>query len=128
MADALSVEHHCALSLNASEQSRLLRRMLDGAVRNAVGIWWRGFQQHEPIVSGGKVNWLSDKVFSERLPAINLTHVDLTRNEQCPKHHGGGFCRRQRGLGFDPSLGLFVQPCWMTAPLPPSKSLKILNT
>jgi hypothetical protein len=49
-----------------------------GAVRNAVGIRWRDLRQHEAIVLGGKVNWLSDKVFSERLPAINLAHVDLT--------------------------------------------------
>jgi hypothetical protein len=53
---------------------------------------------------------VTDKVFSEHLPAINLAHVDLTGCEQRPEQHGGGVCRRQHGLGFDPSLELFVQP------------------
>jgi len=46
----------------------------------------------------------------ERLPAIDLAHVDLTGGEQRPEQHGGGVCGWQHGLGFDPSLELLVQP------------------
>ena len=92
------------------------------AVRNAVGIWWRDLQSHEAVVSGGKVNWLTDEVFSERLPAINFAHVDLTGREQRPEQHGGGVYRQQHGLSFDPPLELFVQTfdlirCPRVAPL-----------
>src|SRR6266851_1089692 len=45
----------------------------------------------------------------ERLPTINLAHVDLTGGKQRPEQHGGGVCRRQHGLGLDPSPELFVQ-------------------
>jgi hypothetical protein len=45
----------------------------------------------------------------ERLPAINLAHVDLARGEQCPEQHGSGFSGRQHGLRLDSSLELLVQ-------------------
>ncbi len=33
---------------------------------------------HEGIVSGCKVNWLIDGLCGERLPTINLAHIDLS--------------------------------------------------
>jgi len=54
-----------------------------GAV--ALYVWnsmWRNLQRHKVIVSGGKVNWLIDGRCGERLPAIDLAHVDLARGEQ----------------------------------------------
>ena len=38
----------------------------------------------------------------ERLPAIDLSHVDLTGSEQRPEQHRGGAGRGQHRLGFDP--------------------------
>src|SRR5262249_31130492 len=43
---------------------------------------WRNLQRHEDIVSGGEVNCLIDGRCGERLPAIDLAHVDLTGGEQ----------------------------------------------
>src|SRR5437868_15117897 len=60
-------------------------------------------------VSGGEVNWLIDGGCGERLPAIDLAHVDLTGGEQRPEQHGGSLCRGQNGLRFDPALELFMQ-------------------
>src|ERR1035437_9286123 len=70
---------------------------------------WRDLRQHADIVSGCEVNWLIDELCEERLPAINLAHVDLARGEQCPEQHGSGFGGRQYGLRLDPSLELLVQ-------------------
>ena len=50
-----------------------------------------------------------DGLCGERLPTINLAHVDLTRGEQRPEQHRCCFCRRQHGLRLDPPLELFVQ-------------------
>jgi hypothetical protein len=97
------LDNPCRLSISHCDP-------LSGAVRNAVGIRWRDLRYHEAIVSGGKVNWLTDEVLSDRLPAINFAHVDLTGREQSPEQHGGSVYRRQHGLGFfDPSLEIFVQ-------------------
>ncbi len=52
--------------------------VLEGAVRKTVGICWRDLRWHEVIVSGCKVNRLIDGLCGERLPAINLAHVDLS--------------------------------------------------
>src|SRR5258708_30168349 len=38
---------------------------------------WRILRSHEGIVSSGKVNWLIDGFCGERLPTIDLAHVDL---------------------------------------------------
>jgi hypothetical protein len=38
---------------------------------------WRDLRQHEDIVLCCKVYWLIDELCGERLPAINLAHVDL---------------------------------------------------
>ena len=70
---------------------------------------WRNLQRHEVIFSGSEVNWLIDELCGERLPAINLAHVDLARGEQCPEQHGGGFSGRQHGLRLYPSFELLVQ-------------------
>jgi adenylate cyclase len=53
---------------------------------------WRNLRQHEGIVSGCEVNWLSDGFGGERLPAINLAHVDLAGGKQRPEQHGGSVC------------------------------------
>src|SRR5262245_29016560 len=53
---------------------------------------WRNLQRHEDIVSGGEVNCLIDGRCGERLPAIDLAHVDLTGGEQRPEQHGGSLC------------------------------------
>jgi hypothetical protein len=53
---------------------------------------WRNLQRHEVIVLGGEVNWLIDDPCCERLPTIDLAHVDLTGGEQRPEQHGGGLC------------------------------------
>jgi hypothetical protein len=53
---------------------------------------WRNLQRHEVIVSGGEVNWLIDGRCGERLPAIDLAHVDLTGSEQRPEQHSGSLC------------------------------------
>ena len=47
---------------------------------------------------------------SERLPAVDLAHVDLAGGEQRPEQHGGSVSRWQNGLRLDPSLELLVQP------------------
>ena len=47
---------------------------------------------------------------SERLPAVDLAHVDLAGGEQRPEQHGGSVGRWQDGLRLDPSLELLVQP------------------
>jgi hypothetical protein len=39
---------------------------------------WRILRSHEGIVSGGKVNWLIGWFCCEGLPAIDLSHVDLS--------------------------------------------------
>ena len=54
---------------------------------------WRNLQRHELIVSGGEVNWLIDCPCNERLPSIDLAHVDLTGGEQRPEQHGGSGCK-----------------------------------
>ena len=53
---------------------------------------WRNLQRHEVIESSGEVNWLIDGPRGERLPAIDLAHVDLTGGEQRPEQHGGSLC------------------------------------
>jgi hypothetical protein len=44
----------------------------------------------EDTLSGCNVYWLIDEVCGECLPAVNLSHVDLARSEQCPEQHGSG--------------------------------------
>ena len=51
-----------------------------------------------------------DGLSGERLPAIDLAHVDLSGGEQRPEQHGRGVCRGQHGLRLDPTLELLVQP------------------
>jgi hypothetical protein len=80
-----------------------------GAIQSAV-LNATNFSGHEGIVSGGEVNWLIDGLCGERLPAIDLAHVDLSGSEQRPEQHGRGVGRRQHGLGLDPPLELLVQP------------------
>src|SRR5215208_8444532 len=53
---------------------------------------WRNLQRHEVIESSGEVNWLIDGPCGERLPAIDLAHVDLTGGEQRPEQQGGSLC------------------------------------
>ena len=53
---------------------------------------WRNLQRHEVIESGSEVNWLIDGPYGERLPTIDLAHVDLTGGEQRPEQHGGSLC------------------------------------
>src|SRR5205809_543830 len=69
------------------------RTSISGAVLNAVGIrCGRILRSKEGIVSGGRVNRLIDGFCGERLPTVNLAHVDLTGGEQRPEQHGSGFC------------------------------------
>ena len=67
-------------NINTPTGSRMVllrkRRCRPGSGWNWV---WRILQQHEGIVSGGKVNRLIDGFCGERLPAIHLAHVDLSR-------------------------------------------------
>jgi len=44
------------------------------------------------VVSGGEVNWLIDGFGGERLPTINLAHIDLAGGEQRPEQHRGRVC------------------------------------
>ena len=50
----------------------------DGAVVNCVEIRFGDVSDHEVIASGGQVNALRDELLGERLPAVDLAHVDLT--------------------------------------------------
>ena len=59
--------------------------------------------------SSSEINWLIDGLCCKRPPAVDLTHVDLTRGEQRPEQHRRSICRWQYGLRFDPALELFVQ-------------------
>ena len=62
-----------------------------GAVANVVGIRRGAISgKVEDTVSGCEVNRLIAELRGERLPAIDLTHVDLTGGEQRPEQHGGG--------------------------------------
>ena len=51
---------------------------------------WRNLQRHKVIGSGGEVNWLINGLDRERLPAIDLAHVDLAGSEQRPEQHRRG--------------------------------------
>src|SRR5258707_15012784 len=42
---------------------------------------WRILREHEGIVSGSEVNRLIARRYGERLPSIDLAHVDLSRCE-----------------------------------------------
>jgi hypothetical protein len=53
---------------------------------------WRILREHEGIVSGCEVNRLIARFYGERLPSIDLAHVDLSRGEQRPEQHGCGVC------------------------------------
>src|SRR6202158_1182772 len=53
---------------------------------------WRILREHEGIVSGCEVNRLIARLYGERLPSIDLAHVDLSRGEQRPEQHGCGVC------------------------------------
>src|ERR1700752_4816347 len=57
----------------------------------------------------GEFNWLIDGLCGEGLPAIDLSHDDLSRRQQRPEQHGRGVGRWQDGLGFDASFELLVQ-------------------
>src|ERR1019366_7203271 len=59
---------------------------------------WRILRKHEGIVSGCKVNRLFNGLCGERLPTIDLAHVDLTGCKQRPEQHRGGVGRRQNSL------------------------------
>jgi hypothetical protein len=49
-----------------------------GPVAGVVGFVWRDLRKHQDIESGGEVNWLIDELRGQRLPAIDLAHVDLS--------------------------------------------------
>jgi hypothetical protein len=53
---------------------------------------WPILREHEGIVSGCEVNRLIARLYGERLPSIDLAHVDLSRGEQRPEQHGCGVC------------------------------------
>ena len=53
---------------------------------------WRNLQRDEVFGSGGEVNRLIDGRRCERLPAIDLAHVDLAGGEQRSDQHGGSVC------------------------------------
>ena len=53
---------------------------------------WRILREHEGIVSGCEVNRLIAGLYGERLPSIDLAHVDLSRGKQRPEQHGCGVC------------------------------------
>ena len=59
--------------------------------------------------SCGQVNRLIDGLDGERLPTINLAHVDLAGGEQRPEQHGCGLCGRQHGLVLATSA--FILAC-----------------
>src|SRR6476659_5565064 len=46
---------------------------------------WRILREHEGIVSGCEVNRLIAGLYGERLPSIDLLHVDPSRGEQRPE-------------------------------------------
>ena len=50
--------------------------------------------------SSSEINWLIDGLCCKRPPAVDLTHVDLTRGEQRPEQHRRSICRWQYGLRF----------------------------
>jgi len=53
---------------------------------------WRILREREGIVSCCEVNRLIAGLYGERLPSIDLPHVDLSRGEQRPEQHGCGVC------------------------------------
>src|SRR6516225_5079611 len=80
-----------------------------GPVSTCVGICWRVFERHQVIRSCGEVNDRIGRLLGETLPAVDLAHCYLSRGEQRPEQHGGGFGAGQDGLGFDAALELLVQ-------------------
>jgi hypothetical protein len=86
------------------------RRRRLGSVAICVGIEFGAISSMARFSrSCGAVNHLIGRFFSEALPAVHLTHRDLTRSQQSPEQHRRGFRRGQCGSGLDPPLELFVQ-------------------
>src|SRR5260370_21336426 len=71
---------------------------------------WRILRSHEGIVSGGKVNWLIDGFCGERLPTIDLAHVDLPWCQQRPQQHRDRVRMWPKGFALFPSLYIFSPP------------------
>ena len=63
----------------------------------------------EVIGSGGQVNRPVDELRRQRLPAVDLSHVDLAGGKQSPKQHRRRVGRGQHRLRFDPPLELLVE-------------------
>src|SRR5271155_4720385 len=80
-----------------------------GPVATCVGIGWRVFGRHEANRSCGEVNDLIVWFLGEGVPSVDLAHGDLTRGEERPEQHGGGFGAGQDSLGLYPALEFFVQ-------------------
>ncbi len=92
--------HPESLSLRSDNKKSL--RSDNKKNQGHAGIWcrpgsgwnwaWRILREHEGIVSGCEVNRLIARLYGERLPSIDLAHVDLSRGEQRPEQHGCGVC------------------------------------
>ena len=85
----------CRTTINCADDEEAIRVAKQWVGCRRAFCWnsmWRNLQRHEVIESSGEVNWLIDGPCGERLPAIDLAHVDLTGGEQRPEQHGGSLC------------------------------------
>ncbi len=63
------------------------KEVVDVASETWLKLARRDLRKHQIIDSSGEVNRLVDELGCERLPSVDLAHVDLSASKQCPEQH-----------------------------------------